>query len=788
MLAGGFGSLDAALATTAEEICPGLPDPCNVTTQRTITDPSILDFGNRALRVQNGGALRVGSGMMTIRARSVTVDLGGSLTGLGTMTQPGGLIIVEAEDIILNGTITVSGAPGGLLRLHATDQLEVRNSIVGDSLAEPNEPPADFVLEGHDILITGGISGIGAGLENAGGDITINAAGDVEISSLINMSGGEGGIITIFAGASVEGGGNITLHSASELRADGLNPGNGDGDISIDATGDGIETGHIILAGRISAIGRTGSFDTGGGTGGCVDIASSGDVRGEPGAPTRGSIIVEGGAPDGSGGLISLDVGGELDLDADIVAGSRGQSESEGGSICVDVSGDAILSGTITNIAGGGGAGDITVESDDGTVRIDGSIDVSAVSEGRGGAVCLASGGFGIDQASSVIVNGAIRANGAGAGGGGAIELDGSDLVQTIGPLSVNGGASGAIGGTIIISVTDGPAILQGAVNGIGSGGGSAGGIFTVDAEGRITLTGPIDVRAQGGNGRLCSISGAPCQDEDDCLPGDVCRARGGGLVDLTSTGPIDLNGPINASSNGGGGGRVDLLSDADVRFANSVSTDGITAAPGGRVEALACMVTVCGQNNPLCPAGTTGNLTSRGSGGTNRLVGRGRREIGSSEIETSVVVLGSIIATAANQLVYTQGGQEPVVFGSANPTASFIADANLTPCPICGNSATEPPEECDDGNTNDGDGCSSICQMEEPVLGDANGDQQVTADDVDDLILEIFDGDGDSVTTVSSPMGTFPGNPGADANEDRLINAADVTRTIVLIGTGAGG
>jgi cysteine-rich repeat protein len=199
-------------------------------------------------------------------------------------------------------------------------------------------------------------------------------------------------------------------------------------------------------------------------------------------------------------------------------------------------------------------------------------------------------------------------------------------------------------------------------------------------------------------------------------------------------------------------------------------------------------MIAVCGQNNPLCPSGALGRLTSTGAGGTNRLVGRGRQEIGSSEIETSVVVLGSIVATTSNQLVYPQGGLPPVVFGTATPTATLIADPNLMPCPVCGNGVTEPPEQCDDGNRNDGDGCSSNCQMEEPVPGDSNGDGRVSRDDVDDLILEIFDGDGDSVATVSSPMGTFPGNPGADANLDRLINAADVTETILLIGTPPGG
>lgn len=778
MLGEFFGPIAPALATTAAELC-GTADPCIITMQTTVTDQSILDFGNRALRIQNGGALQVGSGTMAIRAGSLTVDLGGALSARGTASQPGGTITVDVTgNILLNGTVEVSGAPGGFLSLHADDQLEIRNEITGNSLAEPNESPADFVLEGRDVLVAGDISGVGAGEDNSGGDVTISAVRDLEISAVIDVSGGEGGVIALTSGSSVDSGGDIHLRPTGKLLANGLNPGGGDGDISLDATGDGVMNGHIFLAGEISAKGRTGSFETGGGFGGCVDIAASGDIRKENGAPL-GSITVEGGAPDGAGGLVSLDVGAELTLAMSIAAGAQGV-EGEGGSVCIDVGGDAVVSGSIMNMGGDTGSGDITIESDDGTVRIDAPIDASARFDGRGGDICLASGGFSAERASSVIVNFPISVNGSGEGAGGGIELDGTDLVQVMASLNADGGSGGARGGNIIVSVAEGPAVLQGAVNAVGDGNGSAGGIFSVDASERINVIGPIDVSAQGGAGSICSSGGAPCQTEEDCTPGDVCRARGGGLVDLTATGPIDLNGRIKASSNNGGGGRVDLLSDEDIRVGNSVVTDGSTA--GGRVDALACMVTVCGQNNPLCPAGATGSLSSRGSGGTNRLVGRGRQEIGSSEIESSVIVLGSIVAAAANQLVYTQGGQEPVVFGSASPQATLIADPSLTPCPICGNGVTEPPEQCDDGNTNDGDGCSSICQMEDAVLGDANGDLLVNADDVDDLILEIFDGDGDSVTMVSSSMGTFPGNPGADANQDRLINAADITETIILL------
>ena len=42
---------------------------------------------------------------------------------------------------------------------------------------------------------------------------------------------------------------------------------------------------------------------------------------------------------------------------------------------------------------------------------------------------------------------------------------------------------------------------------------------------------------------------------------------------------------------------------------------------------------------------------------------------------------------------------------------------------PICGDGAKEGDEECDDGNTEDGDGCSAICEIEEESTGIAFGD-----------------------------------------------------------------
>ena len=53
---------------------------------------------------------------------------------------------------------------------------------------------------------------------------------------------------------------------------------------------------------------------------------------------------------------------------------------------------------------------------------------------------------------------------------------------------------------------------------------------------------------------------------------------------------------------------------------------------------------------------------------------------------------------------------------GSSSPyTKKVICDVNVTTTApqVCGNNIIESPETCDDGNLNDGDGCSSTCQNE---------------------------------------------------------------------------
>jgi len=72
----------------------------------------------------------------------------------------------------------------------------------------------------------------------------------------------------------------------------------------------------------------------------------------------------------------------------------------------------------------------------------------------------------------------------------------------------------------------------------------------------------------------------------------------------------------------------------------------------------------------------------------------------------------------------------------------------NCEGAPACGDGTVDEGEQCDDGNTANGDGCSEICETEpQPSCGDGNVDEGEQCDDGNTA-----DGDGCSATCVTEP------------------------------------
>ena len=76
-------------------------------------------------------------------------------------------------------------------------------------------------------------------------------------------------------------------------------------------------------------------------------------------------------------------------------------------------------------------------------------------------------------------------------------------------------------------------------------------------------------------------------------------------------------------------------------------------------------------------------------------------------------------------------------------------ADFDPGNLPVCGNGVREACEDCDDGNTTDGDGCSSSCEMEQTVCGDG---VQGPGEECDDGNTDDGDGCSSSCTLEQEP------------------------------------
>jgi cysteine-rich repeat protein len=727
------------LATTANDLCAASADPCTVSSDVTVDTGSMLDLGTRELHVASGGALDVGTGAMTLHVGKLTIDSGGSVRALGDASNPGGTITINTGDMTVAGTIDVSGSPGGTVTAMSSGALAVSGTIAAGSLLRAADGGIINIVGGSG-TVSGTISAKG-GFDGTGGDLSVDNNGDLTISGKLDASGGDGGCIDVQAGTDTTVG-NLVVTATAVLSGDATTAGGFGGEVDATAAGDGVTTGLVTIEGLLSATGRPGSTDIGGGDGGCVSVEGSGPVVVDN---ASAKLTADGGSPDGDGG--EVDVFSDkavITLQGTVTASCMGTASS-GGVVTIDGNTDVTINGSALCTGGSGGGGDIDITSDTTSISVSSTavVDVSSTSGGDGGGICLAAGPM-MTGMRTIVVEGRLAADGgAGAGGGGSIDLESGDAARVTGSgtLHASGGSGGGAGGTLTVNADPGIVLIEGPLVAVGATPNGAGGVVSIDAGARVSITGSIDGHGGGTGGQIGIAS---------------------------NTGPIDILATAQANSIGGAGGSIEVKDQGDVHVGSSLISDG--SMMGGTIAVTGCSVTVCGLNSSSCPAGGKGVLSSKGPSGVNRVTGN-----------NVTAILGTMTADAStghNQLVYDgTDAHAPLVLGQVTPAATLVVDQTIMACPICGDHIIEPPETCDDGNTNDGDGCSSMCQIETPIPGDANGDSLVTPDDVGFCITEIFDGDGDLLSMVSG--GSFHASPGVDANGDKIVSAADVTATI---------
>jgi hypothetical protein len=413
----------ASSATTVDDLCAPQDDPCVVTGTVLVDDGSTIDARQRELEVR--GRLDVGSGTMTLLARSLVVD--GRLDAAGG-SAPGGTIVVLAGAVRVSGSIDAEGAPGGSVVLGSFGDLEFGGSANLDHLGE-DEGGGDLTLTGTNVTFAGSVLSRG-GANASGGDVTVTARGDLLFDGSIDLGGGDGGSVDFTAGD--DGGGDLTIGAGANIQSNATGKGCDGGDVDLTADG------AVSIAGRINANGRGGDDDTGGGSGGTLSVDATGDVI----VPSSGArMSFTGATPDGSGGDVEMFSGASVSLRG-VIDVHAGGGDSDGGSLSIDAEGAVNLQGNV--LASGDGGGDVDVSSGEGELRVARGIEIAANATGGGGG-----GGVTMTSDAALVVEGTIRSDGSNGFGSATIELTACSLrIEQSGVLSStrNGGRNTLVG------------------------------------------------------------------------------------------------------------------------------------------------------------------------------------------------------------------------------------------------------------------------------------------------------------------------------------------------------
>jgi cysteine-rich repeat protein len=554
-----------ASGTVATDLCPAAADPCEVTTSRTVTPGSTLDFGVRALLIRPTGKLVVSGGPLAIRAGSVHLEANGEILGLGG-SNGSNVDIRTAGDIRMDG--------GG----SANSRLDVSASL--------NPGQVDLVAGGN-VLLNGFLNSNSTTEDGGGGVVNITATGDVSIGGALKLKGGNfnlGGFLTVVADdATVSGlvdasaadggiiefsvGNTFTLAAAGRLVLKG---GGGFGDAG---ELDVFSHGNITVAGEITATGA-GNYTSGGGTGADILMAS------DTGAITFSAPVFYNGAPpDGEGGEMDLDAatditqtgtlfghGNGIDTCGGSLFAVAGRRLSLGSTIRVDggscgggflvlSAGELASIGAVVDASGSGGGGALELSA--GRISLVGKVNLSATTaDGLGGQSILTA--CQIDTASGSL----LQAN------GGA----GRNRLRVGGALTVGGTISATPVGQNLFEYRD-PAMPPVV---LGSGVVSPAATLLVDPTLPVCAIGS----AVCGNG--ATETGETCDDGnvaacDGCSP--TCRTEGCGNHVIECTEECD-----DGAANGTPG-------DGCSATCQVIETSGVVLKPGKRVGAAACFL-----------------------------------------------------------------------------------------------------------------------------------------------------------------------------------------------------
>ena len=212
-------------------------------------------------------------------------------------------------------------------------------------------------------------------------------------------------------------------------------------------------------------------------------------------------------------------------------------------------------------------------------------------------------------------------------------------------------------------------------------------------AAGPCTSGGPGSVVPVCGNGIV--QAGEVC-DDGNVVSGDGCSP-----TCTIESGYKCLNGPAAGPCTSGGPGSVVPVCGNGIVQAGEICDDGNVVSGDG------CSATCTIESGYKCLNGpAAGPCTSGGPGSVIPVCGNGLVQAGEACDDGNTTAGDGCSASCVVESGYT-----------CTPTTVGSGPSICTANPVCGNGTVQGTEICDDGNTANGDGCSSACALEPPYV-----------------------------------------------------------------------
>lgn len=743
---------------------------CNIGRDYITNQPNCtFDFGNRPITIRGTSVIDAGSRSLTIRAAQMTLQEFGEIRALGDAVVPvgGSISVITTGNVIIErvSDINVSSSDtGGEVFIDAGGSISLIGRLRADGTTLNALGGSVIVRADQDITVTstGLVSAKnGADAFSPGSIEMTSARGNIQIGGLITADGGEGGEVLIDAA------GNVT--TTADLSMDGTGNGGDAGALEIFAGG-GIDLGARILA--RGGAGSGGEFGFGGGQGGVINLTSFfGDTRlrssilangavpdadgAEISVDSSGSIVIDPAATITGGTDGSVGAAGLMTFDSLVDFTSSGavsvNGGFEGGEIAISAGRNVTLRQTMDALGRDAGSfgGTISVEAGfltKGILRIEGALNSSGgicgTEEGCGG------GGFLALDGCEVLITGTANLRNRGADGG-------DTSIGTRGALTVQSGAS--INSTTLVGLGQGSDGINSfthpnSVPPVISGGATIAppaSLFPISVQPCATCGNNIveptescdDGNALGCDGCSLACDLENCNDNNSCTA-DSCDPIFGCRHDAVTNGIACTDGSICTTGDSCQFGFC-LGTAMDCSVFDGACTVGVCNETTGQCESAPDNEGAPCNDGQFCTVGDTCSAGDCAGAQRDCSAESGQCSLGVCNEAADLCQAQPINEglpcddgqsctsndTCTNGICgYSESGGCFCVDGCSCitvciPTSGplcivdqcLVSDpgcAALTLPPCCGNGTVEAGEQCDDGNTNETDACTSECEI----------------------------------------------------------------------------